>query len=313
MGASISRVTLNNIDDIKGKGIRMGCNVNLRRSNDVIPEITSVVEDALYNTCEPIEAPKTCPDCGCETVVDYPRVLCKNVACKSRVIRLLMHAVGRAGLDIDGLSEQTLIFLNDEFGITSAFELYKLTEEELIKAKFGPKKSSNLIAAIEKSKNVPLDQFIYSLAIPLIGRTASKAIVEVYKTLDNVIKNRKMIATINGLGYSAYKEFNDYFDGTPMVDMLLKVGVKPIDVKEPEIVEDNWYTCKTIVITGKLTQMSRNELTDKLTKLGAKVSGSVSKNTDYLIAGPDAGSKLDKANKLGIPVMSEALAIAYIK
>lgn len=307
-GVTVKRVTLNNMDDIKRKGVKLGAEVFVRRSNDVIPEIMGVVESSLEGAKE-IIPPTHCPSCGSELHQDGVHIFCDNtLGCKSQLVKTIVHYSSRNAMNIEGFSERTAEQLFEKLNIKSISDLYKLEYEKLLELdKFGPKKAQNLLDAIEKSKECDLAAFIYALSIPNVGVKTAKDIVKEFKTLEN-IKNAKFedLVKVPDVGDIVAACIINFFKEeriVSIIDELLNIGVNP-SYEEAETTE-SVFNNKTVVATGSLKNYSRTEIKNKLESLGAKVSGSVSKKTDYVIAGEAAGSKYDKAVELGIKILTE--------
>lgn len=307
-GATVRRATLNNMDDIQRKGVMIGADVLVRRSNDVIPEIIGVVEESLKD-CITIEVPKVCPACESHLVLIGVHYFCENtLSCKPQLVKSIVHYASREAMNIAGFSEKTAEQLFEKLNIKSISELYKLKKEELVELeRFGKKKAQNLLDAIEKSKKCELYAFIYALGIPNVGVKTAKDLVNRFKSLDG-IKNAKFeelveVPDIGDIVAGCIVEFFSEEKVTSTIDELLSLGVSPkfVEIK----IQENIFTGKTIVVTGALKSYSRTSIKERLELLGVKVSGSVSKKTDYIIVGEDAGSKLTKALELGIKVISE--------
>lgn len=307
-GVTVQRATLNNMDDIIRKGVKIGANVFVRRSNDVIPEIMGVVEESL-DGAKDIMPPKLCPACGSHLVLNGAHYFCENtLSCKPQMVKSIVHYGSREAMNIEGFSEKTAEALFEKLNIKSISELYTLTKEQLLTLdKFGEKKAQNLLNAIEKSKNCNLFAFIYALGIPNVGVKTAKDIVNEFKSLDN-LKNAtfEQLVSVSDVGDTVANCIIDFFKEEKVlktIDELLELGVNPI-YEEKETM-DSLFKGKTVVVTGTLNNYSRSSIKEKLEVLGAKVSGSVSKKTDYVLAGEEAGSKLTKAIDLGVTVISE--------
>ena len=307
-GVTVKRATLNNMDDIKRKGVMIGADVFIRRSNDVIPEIMGVVESSLENATE-IKVPETCPACGSHLVLDGAHYFCENtLSCKPQMVKSIVHFACRDAMNIEGFSEKTAEQLFEKLDIRSIADLYKLDYEELLTLdKFGPKKAQNLLDAVERSKTPELYRFIYALGIPNVGVKTAKDLVNKFKSIEG-LKNATFdeLVSVQDVGDIVAKCVLEFFQQEKVlatIDELLKLGVNP-SFEEQVIVESS-FNGKTVVVTGTLQNYSRGEIKAKLESLGAKVSGSVSKKTDYVIAGEEAGSKLTKAQDLGVTVLSE--------
>ena len=307
-GVTVKRVTLNNMDDIKRKGVMLASEVFVRRSNDVIPEIMGVVESSLENAIE-ILAPENCPSCGAKIHKDGVHLFCDNtLGCKSQMVKTIVHYSSRNAMNIEGFSEKTAEQLFEKLDIRSISDLYKLEFDKLVELeRFGDKKAKKLLAAVEGSKECELPAFIYALSIPNVGVKTAKDIVKEFKNLENIKKATfDELVGVSDVGDIVAKCIMDFFReerAVSIIDELLKVGVNP-KFEEVEIIE-SIFGGKTVVATGSLKNYSREEIKAKLESLGAKVSGSVSKKTDYVIAGDAAGSKMNKALELGVKVLTE--------
>ena len=307
-GGTVKRAPLNNMDDIKRKGVMIGADVFIRRSNDVIPEIMGVVESSLENAIE-IRVPETCPACGSHLVLDGAHYFCENtLSCKPQMVKSIVHFACRDAMNIEGFSEKTAEQLFEKLDIRSIADLYKLDYEKLLTLdKFGPKKAQNLLDAVERSKTPELYRFIYALGIPNVGVKTAKDLVNKFKSIDG-LKSATFdeLVSVQDVGDIVAKCVLEFFHEEKVldtIDELLKLGVNP-SFEEQVIVESS-FNGKTVVVTGTLQNYSRGEIKAKLESLGAKVSGSVSKKTDYVIAGEEAGSKLTKAQDLGVTILSE--------
>ena len=307
-GVTVKRATLNNMDDIRRKGVKIGAEVFVRRSNDVIPEIMGVVESTLEGAID-ITAPETCPSCGSHLVLDGAHYFCENtLSCKPQMVKSIVHFASREAMNIEGFSEKTAEQLFEKLDIRSIADLYKLNKEELITLeKFGPKKAQNLLDAVERSKTPELYRFIYALGIPNVGVKTAKDLVNTFKSLDGLkeatFDKLVQVPDVGDIVARCVLEFFKEEKVLNTIDELLSLGVNPW-YEEKEI-QESTFSGKTVVVTGTMTKYSRSEIKEKLESLGAKVSGSVSKKTDYVIAGEEAGSKLTKANQLGITVLTE--------
>ncbi|MBE6052370.1 MAG: NAD-dependent DNA ligase LigA [Clostridium sartagoforme] len=307
-GVTVKRATLNNIDDIRRKGVRIGAEVFVRRSNDVIPEIMGVVEESLEGS-EEINVPDTCPACGAHLVQNGVHYFCDNtLSCKPQMVKSIVHFASREAMNIEGFSEKTAEQLFEKLDIKSIADLYKLNKEELLQLdKFGPKKAQNLLDAVERSKDCELYRFIYSLGIPNVGVKTAKDLVNKFKSIEG-LKNASFedLVSVQDVGDIVAKGVIEFFKEEKAINTineLLELGVNP-RYEEKEIISSP-FQGKTVVVTGTLNNYSRGEIKAKLELLGAKVSGSVSKKTDFVIAGEEAGSKLQKATELGVRVLNE--------
>ncbi|EOU1131345.1 NAD-dependent DNA ligase LigA [Clostridium perfringens] len=307
-GVTVKRATLNNMDDIARKGVRLGAEVFLRRSNDVIPEIMGVVPESLEGTKE-IEEPKVCPACGAHLVHEGVHIYCENtLGCKPQMVKTIVHFAGREAMNIAGFSEKTAEQLFEKLDIRDISDLYKLEYEKLLDLdKFGPKKAQNLLDAIEKSKDCTLEAFLYSLGIPNVGVKTAKDLVKRFESLENLEKATfEELVSVQDVGDIVARSIIEFFKEErtlKVINELLSLGVNP-HYEKKEVLESP-FMGKTVVVTGTLENYSRTSIKEKLESLGAKVSGSVSKKTDFVIAGEAAGSKYDKAKSLGVTILSE--------
>lgn len=304
-GVTVQRATLSNISEIRRKGIRIGSRVFIRRSNDVIPEITGIAE----HTPESREVPKptVCPACGAPVIEDGVFLKCSNAAhCAPAIVSAMSHFASRDAMDIEGLSDKTLETLYNEGKLRHFVDIYRLKAEDFADVDgFKDKKISNILAAIEKSKDVTLDKFLFALGIPNIGKKAAKQLADEFKTLDGVIHATYMdLICLEDFGEIMVNGLLDYWaDGkhTEDVNALLASGVK---IAEKQVVQ-GVLTGKKVVLTGALPTLKRSQAKDLIEKNGGEVAESVSKTVNLVVAGEDAGSKLDKARKLGIEIIDE--------
>ncbi|MGM8288123.1 NAD-dependent DNA ligase LigA [Clostridium perfringens] len=307
-GVTVKRATLNNMDDIARKGVRLGAEVFVRRSNDVIPEIMGVVPESLEGTKE-IEEPKVCPACGAHLVHEGVHIYCENtLGCKPQMVKTIVHFAGREAMNIAGFSEKTAEQLFEKLDIRDISDLYKLEYEKLLDLdKFGPKKAQNLLDAIEKSKDCTLEAFLYSLGIPNVGVKTAKDLIKRFESLENLEKATfEELVSVQDVGDIVARSIIEFFKEErtlKVINELLSLGVNP-HYEKKEVLESQ-FMGKTVVVTGTLENYSRTSIKEKLESLGAKVSGSVSKKTDFVIAGEAAGSKYDKAKSLGVTILSE--------
>jgi len=304
-GVTVSRATLNNIHDIRRKGLYYGARVFLRRSNDVIPEITGVTEEKPIDARE-IEQPVYCPVCGAKLEEEGQLVFCPNsIGCKPQMVKALAHFGSREAMNIEGFSEKTAEQLFEDLDLRSVDELYTLTNEQLMTLdKFKDKKAGNLIEAIEKSKNCSLSSFVFGLGIPGIGKKTAIDLSEHFGTIEKVMAaTKEELLLIEDIGEILADNIVGFFNDEKIkneIERLLLHGVNPAPVSKVEIKDDEAteFYGKTIVVTGTLESFSRTEIKEKLHMLGAKPSESVSAKTDYLLVGTSPGSKYDKAKAL---------------
>lgn len=306
-GATVSRATLNNTQDIERKNVSIGSRIFVRRSNEVIPEVMGLAE--RNEAAKDIIPPTQCPCCGHELVEIGANLFCTNKkGCREQIIDRLTHFASRDAANIEGLRDKTLVALNEKYNIAYPYELYQLNEDMLVGLDgFKDKKITNLLESIEKSKTMDWANFIFSLGIMNIGKKTSFVLSRKYPNLEALkIATVEELTNIDDVGEIVANSIVEYFadqDNLYNIDRLFELGVK---INETITVETNPnFTNKTIVLTGSLTNFTRPDLTKKLMDMGANVAGSVSKKTDLVIVGTDAGSKLDKAKALGIRIINE--------
>lgn len=306
-GALVSNATLNNIADIKRKGVRLGANVIVRRSNEVIPEIMGTIGE-LENTSE-IEIPTKCPACGTELVMDGAYLVCKNSAlCKPQIVNRIVHFASRNAMDIEGLSEKTAESMVDEFNITSLYQLYELKKEDLLKLPlFADKKADNLINALDASKKRSLDRFIFALGISEVGVRVSRDLAKRFNSFEN-FRSASLddLLQVEGVGEIIAKNIRQYFESEEAIKLLDEFEKHGLVIENiEEDIKEGYFSGKTVVITGSFEKYKRNEIKAIVESQGGKATGSVSKKTDIVLVGSDPGSKLDKAMELGIAILNE--------
>lgn len=304
-GATVSRATLNNYDDIKRKKVRLGSKVFIRRSNDVIPEILGVVDEDQPGT-EEIVKPTHCPYCGSELIEGNVHITCPNsISCTPQLLARMEHFASRNAMDIEGLSEKTIAQLMEDLGIDDIYEIYDLNYDDLINLdRFGDKKTNNLLNAIEESKNRDLNSFIYAIGIPNVGERTARDLANKFKTFKNLRNaNVDQLVEIDDIGFITAEDIVEFFHDKNInraIDILLSKGIKLNENISSSVNKD--LEGITYVITGTIEGYKRDDIKELIENNGGKVTGSVSKNTDILICGHKAGSKLTKANELGIEV-----------
>lgn len=307
-GATVSRATLNNYDDIIRKKVRIGSKVFIRRSNDVIPEILGVVDENQAGTKE-IEKPSKCPYCGSELIQGNVHIICPNsISCKPQLLARMEHFTSRNAMDIEGLSEKTIAQLMEELDINEVDDIYDLSYDDLINLdRFGDKKTRNLLNAIEASKNVDLDNFIYAIGIPNVGERTSRDLANKFKSFNALRQaSAEDLSDIEDIGEITAYNIIEYFRDpniSKSIDNLLEKGIEISDVKADN--NSDSLNDMTFVITGTIDNYKRDDIKKLLESNGAKVTGSVSKNTDVVLAGEKAGSKKDKAKDLGIEIYED--------
>ena len=341
-GVVVSNATLHNEDEIARKDIRVGDTVVVQRAGDVIPQIVEVILEKRPKSAKPFAFPTVCPVCGSHAVresdedggtADVVRRCTGGLICPAQVKERLKHFVSRNALDIEGMGAEKIEFLFDDGRIKSAADIFTLQDRDqkhphpLATLKgFGKTSVGKLFAAIDARRSVPLERFVYGLGIRHIGETTAKDLAKAYGTFD-ALRAAVDAAIEGGKGSDAYREIDDiegigetvvnalvdFFSemhNREQIDALLdEISVKPFERVQAK---DSSVAGKTVVFTGSLTKLTRNEAKALAERLGAKVSSSVSKKTDYVVAGADAGSKLDNARALGVTVLTEDEWLALI-
>ncbi|MCR5636455.1 MAG: NAD-dependent DNA ligase LigA [Clostridiales bacterium] len=306
-GTTVSRATLHNEDFIKERDIRIGDTVTIRKAGEIIPEVVCVKSHA--ENSKPYVFPNACPCCGSPAVryADEAVTRCTNTECPAQMVRNLIHFVSKDAMDIEGLGESIIELLVNKKLVNSPVDIYSLKKEDVAALeRMGDKSADNLINAIEKSKNNELYRIIYSLGIRHIGLKAAKLLCSYFSTIENIMDaSFEDILQIDGYGDIMAQSVYDYFNleaTKSLIDSLRNAGVKmPPAAKKAE----GEYTGKTFVLTGTLPTYTRNEAAAIIEAAGGKVSGSVSKKTDFVLAGESAGSKLDKALSLNVKIINE--------
>lgn len=310
-GVTVQNCTLNNLGDIERKGLQKGLNtlVYIRRSNDVIPEILGKVTEEEEGG--EIVAPDVCPACGTALEWRGAHLFCPNrLGCRPQLIGRIAHFASRDAMDIETFSEKTAEQLYDERSVRDPADLYELTYEQLVGLeRFGDKKARNLLEALEKSKDRDLSSFLFALGIPNTGKTTTKVLADHYRTLEGVLEaGAEELQQLPDIGGIVAESIVSFFADPVMrasIDKMIRLGVAPREVEktaEP-VNTESFFFGKTVVLTGTLPTLSRDEAGKLLEAAGAKVTGSVSKKTDVVVAGESAGSKLTKAQELGIRII----------
>ena len=302
-GVVVERATLHNFDEIKRKDIRIGDRVIIIRSGDVIPKITKVLTEYRTGDEKIVQRPTHCPVCGSELLDEGILLKCQNLLCEARVVNSIIYFASKQCLDIEGLGDKIVKLLYDEGLIKSVIDLFELKKEDLLKLEgFKEKKVNNLLNAIKSVKGVECWRFVNALGIEHIGEVASKKICQRFG-IDFLSATKEELLGIDGFGEEMAESFLEFLRvNKELVNKLLLI----IAPKNPEIkeVKESYFTRKTIVLTGTMSE-PREKIKEELENLGAKVTNSVSKKTDFVIYGEDAGSKLEKAKKFGVKTISE--------
>ncbi len=309
-GSRVSKATLHNYDFIKEKDIRIGDTVVVRKAGEIIPEIVKVVSDKRTGNETEFNMPQFCPSCGGEVSREdgESAYRCTNIDCPAQLVRNIIHFASRDAMDIEGLGPAIVVQLVENNLISCVSDLYKLKKEDLMSLEgFKDKSSENLINAISKSKERGLSRLLYGLGIRHIGQKASDTISNYFTSIENLISaSEDEISVLEDVGTimaESIVKFFSYSKNTSEINKLISLGVSTQNNKG-EVSSDKLFG-KTFVLTGTLPNLSRNQASEIITSNGGKVTSSVSKNTDYVVVGEDAGSKLQKANSLGVKTLSE--------
>ncbi|MBQ7492011.1 MAG: NAD-dependent DNA ligase LigA [Clostridia bacterium] len=308
-GTTVSRATLHNLDFIRQRDIRVGDTVLVRKAGEIIPEVLGVDHIQRPDDAEPFEMPKTCPVCGAPVVREEGGAAfrCTGAECPAQILRAITHFASRDAMDIEGLGPALVQLLTEEKLVASPADLYSLHASDVASLeRMGEKSAQNLISAIEKSKENPLSRLLFAFGIRQVGQKAAQALARQFGSLDALAaateEELTQIPDIGGITAENLFRWLHSEQGQHLVSRLREAGV---NMTEPDQRESEKLNGFTFVITGTLSRFTRQEMSELIARHGGKVSGSVSKKTSYVLAGEDAGSKLKKAQELGIPVIGE--------
>ena len=312
-GVVVARATLHNADEIKRKDIRIGDRVLIMRAGDVIPKVVKVIESARKGTEQVFEMPETCPVCNSPVrrLADEAAIKCINVACRAQLTERIKHFVSKKGFDMDGLGKKSVDQLVNEGLIASFADLFTLDKERLASLDRQAEKSvSNMLKAIEGSKQISFPRFLFALGIDHTGENAARLLAGQFETLETLMAaDKASLENIHGMGEKTAASVISFFanqENKRIIQQILDAGVEiQNDLFARETPADHPLSGKTLVLTGTLETLKRSEAKRCLEELGAKVTSSVSARTDFLVAGRDAGSKLEKATRLGVTVLDE--------
>jgi len=313
-GVTVSNATLHNMDEVERKGFRIKDTVVVRRAGDVIPEVVRYLPERRPGDSREIVMPATCPVCQSPVVRQEDQAVYKCTGgvlkCRAQRAEWIMHFAGRRAMDVDGLGEKLIEQLVEDGSISSPADLYALEARSLAeRERMGEKSAKNIIDAIEKSKQTTLPRFLFGLGIPQVGESTARALAEQFGNLDDLMSaSAERIEQTPDVGPIVSAEVAKFFESPQARDVIARM--RAAGVRWPDIAvaaaADLPLSGLTFVITGKLAELQREPAEDALRELGAKVSGSVSKKTNYLVVGADAGSKLAKAQSLGVAILDEA-------
>jgi DNA ligase (NAD+) len=318
-GVTVSNATLHNEDEIRRKDVRVGDTVIVRRAGDVIPEVVKVVKSKRPADVREFVMPTQCPVCGSDVEREAGEAVSRcsgGLYCPAQRKEAIKHFASRKAMDIDGLGDKLVEQMVDSGMVKDVADLFLLDVQQIASLeRMGQKSAENLVNALEAAKETRFARFLYALGIREVGEATARSLAQHFPDLDSLMQaDEEALVEIEDVGPVVAHHIQTFFQqahNREVIERLLKVGVKwPREQRQGNI--DSPVSGKTIVLTGTLTQMSRNEAKEKLLALGARVSGSVSKKTDYVVAGAEAGSKLTKAESLGIPVVEEATLIEWL-
>lgn len=314
-GTTVQRASLHNVDLIRERDIRLNDTVVIHKAGDIIPEVTRVVEELRPADSVPYEFPTHCPACNSDLVhLDEEVALrCINPKCPAQIIEGLTHFVSRNAMNIDGLGNKVIIQLYEKELVKDVADLYSLTYDQLVTLdKIKDKSANNLLTAIDASRGNSLERLVFGLGIRNVGSNAAKLLAEEFETIEGLQQAEKeVIIAIEGIGDIIADSVVTFFELPEVTELIDELRAKGVNLtylgkKKEKIAEsDSYFNGKTMVLTGKLTHFTREEAKARIENLGGKVTGSVSKKTDFLVAGEDAGSKLTKAQSLDIPIWNE--------
>lgn len=309
-GSTISKTTLHNEDFIKEKDLKIGDRVIIQKAGDVIPEVVKALPKKRTGNEKDFVMPTVCPICGAPAVRTPGQVAtkCIGIECPARNLRNIIHFASKEGMNIEGLGEKIIEQLMEQGMITNIADIYSLKKEDIASLKKdGQKFAENLINAIEKSKSNSLDKLITALGIEQVGAKSAKILAKKFKTMDKLSNaSSEMLTFIEDIGEITANSIQEFFTQDQTKDLLKKLKSAGVNMKQVEDEEsDERFLGKTFVLTGALENYTRDEASEIIEKFGGKVSGSVSKKTSYVLAGEDAGSKLTKAQNLGVTVITE--------
>lgn len=313
-GVTVSAATLHNEDEVRRKGVRSGDWVFVRRAGDVIPEVVKVIDSRRDGSEREFVMPSACPACGGPVSREGAIARCTNAACPAQLEGRLHHFASRESLDIEGLGEKLCHQLVAHGQVRTPADLYRLTLEELVALeRMGTKSAQNLLDNIARSKAPPLRRFIHALGILQVGEATAKALAAQFKDVGALMDaSEERLQDVRDVGPEVAREVRAFFDdlqNRAMVEALLSAGVAPVP---PEQVQGGAFLGKTVVLTGTLKELTREAAKEEIERRGGRVSGSVSKKTDLVVAGAEAGSKLKKAAELGVKVLDEAAFLALL-
>ncbi len=307
-GSTVSRVVLHNQDFITEKDIRIGDTVVIRKAGEIIPEVVKVETHLEDSEC--FKIPNVCPSCKSNVIraEGEAALRCLNTNCPAQILRNIIHFVSKGAMDIEGLGETLISKLTAQGSLKSAADIYNLNMDILTNLeRMGKKSSKNILNAVETSKSRNLDKLLFALGIRHVGQKAAKIIASTFKTMDEILAiTEDDIIQIDGIGNTIATSIVQYFKVDENLNLIEKLKNHSVNMVYKNEMESEKFKDQTFVLTGSLENYTRGQVTEIIEKMGGKVGSSVSKNTSYLLVGESAGSKLEKANKLGVQVISES-------
>ena len=310
-GVTVTHATLHNQDEVERKDVRIGDTVIVRRAGDVIPEVVGVIKEKRPRGARKWHTPDKCPVCGSQVIREEEEAAHRcmgGLVCSAQRTGALLHFASRHAMDIEGLGDKLVQQLVDKDMVKTVADIYRLRKDELADLeRMAEKSAQNLLDQIEKSKNTTLARFLHALGIPQVGEATAQLLADQFGSMDDIMDaSRETLEQIHGIGPTMAEDIYSFFHekhNRGVIRDLLKAGIhwpKPARVKRSTAL-----TGKTFVLTGGLSTMTRDEAKRRLQELGAKIAGSVSKKTDYVIVGEEPGSKADKARELGVTMLDE--------
>jgi DNA ligase (NAD+) len=316
-GVTVSRATLHNEDELRRKDVRVGDHVYVRRAGDVIPEIVRVETDKRKGDERVFHFPRHCPVCGANVVREEGGAIlrCTNLSCRAQLMGHLRHFASRSAMDIEGLGEKLCEQLVTSGLVESPADLYRLTQEQLLSLeRMGEKSAVNLLTGIQRSKKTTLRRFLYSLGVRHVGEATAKTLAEHFHDVRSLFgASEEQLMAVKDVGPEMAKAIADFFHepkNHKSIEALLQAGVSPAP---PEPTKTGAFLGKSVVLTGALSKLTREQAQEEVERRGGRVLGSVSRKTDYVVAGDEAGSKLKKAKELGVKILDEATFIAFLE
>lgn len=310
-GATVRLATLHNFDDIARKDLRVGDTVLVKRAGEVIPQVVAPLTDHRTGRERPYEPPTTCPSCGTpvQRLPGEVAVYCQNSSCPARIYWKIVHFASQDAMDLRGLGERTVQQLLDAELVRDVADLYALKVEDLLRLEgFGPTSAASLVQSIQASKDRPLSRVLYALGIRHVGLHAARALAREFGTMDALRQaGEDAYASVHGIGRTTAEALAKYFAEPKNIELIDRLARAGLEMREPrERTDHQPFAGRTFVVTGTLPTLSRKEVTAFIERHGGRVAGSVSRSTDFVVAGEAPGSKLDRARELGIPVLTEA-------